>query len=123
VVNANTKSINPFMNVTGLAISTLLAMAISVWMFLVGAIRAPGACVGWTFSASMDGDTPRQTRLTQEHQLRLMAFILFLIMVAMSVSCLFWTVFQCRATTPQERGRAGTATAARQRAEQVVRTR
>ena len=72
---------------------------------------------------TMDGDTPRQTRLTQENQLRFMAFVLFLIMVAMSVSCLFWTVFQMREQLRPKSAVEQELQLLRERAEQVVRTR
>jgi Na+/melibiose symporter-like transporter len=111
------------MNVTGLAISTLLAIAVSVWMFVVG--RDPRTWrLRWLDLFGMaDGDTPRQTRLLQEHQLRFMAFVLFFMMVAMSVSCLFWTVFQLREQLRPKSAVEQELQQLRERVEQVVRTR
>ena len=111
------------MNVTGLAISTLLTTAVSVWMFLVGRDPRTWRLRWLDLFGLMDGDTPRKTRLTQENQLRFMAFVLFLILVAMSVSCLFWTVFQMREQLRPKSAVEQELQLLRERAEQVVRAR
>lgn len=111
------------MNVTGLAISTILSIAITVWMFVV--IRDPRTWrLRWLdLFGLMDGDTPRKTRVSQENHLRFMAFVLFLILVAMSVSCLFWTMFQMREQLRPKSAVERELDLLRERAEQVVRTR
>ena len=84
------------MSVTGFAISCILSIAASVWLFVVG--REPKEWrMRWLDLFGLhDADTPRHKRLTQEKQLRFMSFVLFLLCVTMSVSCAFWTVFQLR---------------------------
>lgn len=111
------------MNSASLAISTLLAIAVSVWMFHV--VRDPRTWrLRWLdLFGLLDGDTPRRTRLSQERQLRFMAFVLSVILVAMSVSCLFWTVFQLKVQARPKSAVEQELDQLRKRAEQVVRTR
>lgn len=111
------------MNVTGLAISTILSIAVSVWMFIVGRDPRTWRLRWLDFFGLMDGDTPRQARQAQENQLRFMAFVLFMILVAMSVSCLFWTMFQMRELMRPKSAVEQELDLLRERAEQVVRAR
>jgi hypothetical protein len=84
------------MSVTGFAISTILSIAASVWLFVVGR-EAKEWRMRWLDLFGMhDADTPRPMRQAQERQLRFMSFFLLVLCVAMSVSCAFWTVFQLR---------------------------
>ena len=109
------------MNVTSLAISTILFIAASVWIFQVGRDPRNWRLRWLDLFGLMDGDTPRQTRLAQEGQLRFMAFVLFMILVAMSVSCMFWTVFQLREQLRPKSAVERELDLLRERVEQVVR--
>jgi hypothetical protein len=84
------------MSVTGFAISTILSIAASVWLFVVGRGAKEWRLRWLDLFGLHDADTPRPMRQAQERQLRYMSFFLLLLCVAMSVSCAFWTVFELR---------------------------
>lgn len=84
--------------VTGrlLAAAVLVCVALCFWMFQIG--RDPkGWRLRWLdFFGLLDADTPREQRLSQEGQLRFMAYVVLLLLGAMAASCAFWSFDQVR---------------------------
>lgn len=81
------------MSVTGFAISAILSIAASVWMFFIGRDPRNWRLRWLDLFGLHDADTPRLTCQAQEQQLRLLSYLLLLLFVVMSVSCAFWTVY------------------------------
>ena len=67
------------MSVTGFAISTILSIAASVWLFVVGRGAKEWRLRWLDLFGLHDADTPRPMRQAQERQLRYMSFFLLLL--------------------------------------------
>ena len=79
-----------------IAITAIISLFLSFWALNVS--RDPKAWRLWWLDllAVLDVETPREMRKSQERQMAAMGFLLFLLLIATSVSCAFWTVDQIR---------------------------
>lgn len=84
------------MNATGFAISSILCIALCGWMFRIS--RDPRTWrLLWLDALGLhDSDTPREQRISQETHVRVVAFMLFFLFVALGASCAFWSVDRVR---------------------------
>lgn len=84
------------MGATGLAITAILCLAFGVWMILVGSNPKRWRLLWLDMLGMLDTDTTREDRRLQEGHLRIMAFALFFLLIALGVSCTYWSVEQVR---------------------------
>ena len=84
------------MSATTLAISAILSIAMGIWLFAVGRDPKHWRLMWLDFFGILDSDTTREERRAQEAQIRFMAIILSLLLLALSVSCAFWSADQMR---------------------------
>ena len=75
----------------GTAITAILSLFLSFWALNVS--RDPKTWRLWWLDllAVLDVETPREMRKSQERQMAAVGFLLFVMLLAMSVSCAFWT--------------------------------
>jgi hypothetical protein len=80
------------MSASVFAISGILCLALGIWFLFVG--RDPKKWRLWWLDlfGILDVDTSRSVRRGQEFALAGFSFILFGLLIAMSVSCSFWSV-------------------------------
>lgn len=78
------------------AIFAILSIAFGVWMLLVSRNPKHWRLRWLDLFGILDTDTTRQKRQTQEAQLRFMALVLFVLLTAMSISCIYWSAWQLR---------------------------
>ena len=84
------------MSATTLAISAILSIAMGIWLFAVGRDPKHWRLMWLDFFGILDSDTTREERRAQEAQIRFLAIILSLLLLALSVSCAFWSADQMR---------------------------
>lgn len=78
------------------AVFTILSIAACFWT--INMARDPRKWRLWwlDFLTILDIDTNREQRRVQERRLGIMAYMLFVVFIASSISCAFWTVDQVR---------------------------
>jgi hypothetical protein len=84
------------MSATSFAISGILSLAMAVWMFVVGRDPKRWRLLWLDFFGILDSDTQRTERHGQEAQVRFMAYVQFMLWIAMFVSCLYWATERTR---------------------------
>ncbi|MCB1226267.1 MAG: hypothetical protein KDK99_10685 [Verrucomicrobiales bacterium] len=80
------------------AITGIITLFLSFWALNVS--RDPKEWRLWWLDllAVLDVETPREMRRVQERQMAAIGFLLFVLFVATTVSCVFWTVDSIRDT-------------------------
>jgi hypothetical protein len=78
------------MTSTGFAVSAILSIALTGWMFQVARDPKLWRLKWLDFFGILDSDTPRPERHQQEGQMRFLAFLICLLCGAMAISCGYW---------------------------------
>jgi hypothetical protein len=86
------------MSATSYAIFAILSLAFAIWMFLAGRDPKRWRLLWLDAFGILDSDTSREERHRQELQMRVAAFVVCLMFLAMCVSLVFWSVDEVRET-------------------------
>jgi hypothetical protein len=80
------------MSASGYAVIALIALALGLWAVMVGLDPKRWRLWWLDVFGVLDVDSTRELRRVQESQLRFMAFLIALVLLASVASCAFWTV-------------------------------